>query len=210
MIIFEVFSIVLLGVLLFWTVYNGSIIYVGIKNKRKQVSPVNKDQMDLPRFSIIVPTKNEDIVIRRCLEGLLEMNYPREKMEIVVVDGNSNDGTVKICSEFLGKYPETCKFIREQTSKGKPAALNLALQYTSGEIVGVFDADSLPEKDVLTKVASHFNDTKVMAIQGRTTSLNEESNALTKVIAVEEKAWFQALLNGREKLQLFVPLTGSC
>ena len=49
-----------------------------------------------------------------------------------------------------------------------------------------------------------------MALQGRTISLNEKSNALTRVIATEEKAWFQALLSGREKLQLFVPLTGSC
>jgi cellulose synthase/poly-beta-1,6-N-acetylglucosamine synthase-like glycosyltransferase len=76
--------------------------------------------------------------------------------------------------------------------------------------VGVFDADSLPEKEVLRKVTSHFNDKKVIAVQGRTTSINEKRNILTRVIAMEEKAWFQALLGGREKLQLFVPLTGSC
>ena len=49
-----------------------------------------------------------------------------------------------------------------------------------------------------------------MALQGRTTSLNEKCNALTRVIATEERAWFQTLLSGREKLQLFVPLNGSC
>jgi len=48
------------------------------------------------------------------------------------------------------------------------------------------------------------------ALQGRTNSLNEKNNALTRVIAMEERAWFQALMSGREKLQLFVPLTGSC
>jgi cellulose synthase/poly-beta-1,6-N-acetylglucosamine synthase-like glycosyltransferase len=49
-----------------------------------------------------------------------------------------------------------------------------------------------------------------MAVQGKTTSLNEKNNILTRVAAAEEKAWFQALLSGREKLQLFVPLNGSC
>jgi cellulose synthase/poly-beta-1,6-N-acetylglucosamine synthase-like glycosyltransferase len=209
MIIFDIFSIILLAVLLFWTIYNGSIIYVGVKNKHKYLDLKNKNEA-LPKFSIIVPTKNEETVIRRCLDGLLEVDYPKDKMEIIVVDGNSTDTTGKICSEFTTKYPEIFKVITEKASKGKPTALNLALPHITGEIVGVFDADSLPEKEVLRKVTSHFNDKKVIAVQGRTTSINEKRNILTRVIAMEEKAWFQALLGGREKLQLFVPLTGSC
>ena len=166
--------------------------------------------IELPKISIIVPTKNEETVIRRCLEGILNMDYPKDKMQLIVVDGKSNDRTCEICSEFSEKYPENIKIISEKTAKGKPAALNLALPYINGELVGVFDADSLPEKEVLSKVASYFNDKKLIALQGRTTSINEKNNALTRVIAMEEKAWFQALLSGRERLQLFVPLTGSC
>lgn len=209
MVIFDIISTILLAVLLFWTVYNGSIIYVGIKSKKKAITS-QKDTQPLHKFSIIIPTKNEDMVIRRCLDGIVNMDYPKEKMEIIIVDGNSTDDTKKICGEFSGRYPQLFKFISEQASKGKPAALNLALPHISGDIVGVFDADSLPEKDVLRKVTSHFTDNKLVALQGRTTSLNEKSNVLTRVIAMEEKAWFQALLSGREKLQLFVPLTGSC
>jgi len=211
MIIFDIISITLLAILLFWTIYNGSIIYVGIRNKRKQLSMSSDNKITtFPKFSIIVPTKNEETVIRRCLNGILNIDYPKDKMQIIVVDGKSEDNTFKICSEFSEKYPENIKVICEKTAKGKPAALNLALPYINGEIVGVFDADSLPEKEVLSKVVSYFYDKKVMALQGRTTSINEKSNALTRVIAMEEKAWFQALLSGREKLQLFVPLTGSC
>jgi cellulose synthase/poly-beta-1,6-N-acetylglucosamine synthase-like glycosyltransferase len=211
LIVTDIISITLLAVLLFWTVYNGSIIYVGIRNKRKQMSMGPDTRLaEFPKFSIIVPTKNEETVIRRCLDGILNIDYPKDKMQIIVVDGKSDDNTYKICSEFSEKYPENIKIISEKTAKGKPAALNLALPYIDGEIVGVFDADSFPEKEVLSKVASYFNDKKVIALQGRTTSLNEKSNALTRVIAMEEKAWFQALMSGREKMQLFVPLTGSC
>jgi len=210
MIVSEIISITLLAVLLFWTVYNGSIIYVGIKNKRKQTTFLSDKSAELPKISLIVPTKNEETVIRRCLDGILNIDYPKDKMQIIVVDGKSDDNTLKICSEFSEKYPESIKIISERTANGKPAALNLALPYINGELVGVFDADSLPEKDVLSKVAFYFKDEKLKALQGRTTSLNEKNNALTRVIAMEERAWFQALMSGREKLQLFVPLTGSC
>ena len=208
MIIFDIISIILLSILLFWTVYNGSIIYVGIRSRRKR--PQNNYANEEPKFSIIVPTKDEETVIGRCLNGLLDLDYPKDKLEIIVVDGNSTDGTCKVCSDFSAKYPGTFKIVNEKESKGKPAALNLALTYATGEIVGVFDADSVPEKDVLRKVASYFGDKQLMAVQGRTTSLNEKRNILTRVVSAEEKAWYQALLSGREKLQLFVPLNGSC
>ena len=209
MIIFDVISIILLSVLLFWTVYNGSIIYVGVKNRRRKRTTGNYGNKE-PKFSIIVPTKDEEAVIGRCLNGLMDLDYPKDKLEIIIVDGNSADGTCKVCSDYSAKYPGTFKIVNEKESNGKPAALNLALQYVTGEIVGVFDADSLPEKDVLRKVATYFGDKKLMAVQGRTTSLNEKKNILTRVIAAEERAWFQALLSGREKLQLFIPLNGSC
>jgi len=210
MIVSDIISIVLLAILLFWTLYNGSIIYVGIKKKRKQTAFLSDKSDELPKISLIVPTKNEETVIRRCLNGIMNVDYPKDKMQIIVVDGKSEDNTGKICSEFSEKYPENIKIISEKTANGKPAALNLALPYINGEIVGVFDADSLPEKDVLAKVAFYFKDEQLKALQGRTNSLNEKNNALTRVIAMEERAWFQALMSGREKLQLFVPLTGSC
>ena len=187
-------------------------MYAGIRSKRKLVpiTPIDSVNGEHPKFSIIVPTKNEETVINRCLNGLLSIDYPKDKMEIIVVDGNSTDSTLKICSEFKEKYPQTIKIISETQTKGKPAALNLALPYVTGEIVGVFDADSLPEKEVLEKVAAYFGDAKVMAVQGRTTSVNERRNALTRVVSMEERTWFQTLMAGREKLSLFIPLTGSC
>jgi cellulose synthase/poly-beta-1,6-N-acetylglucosamine synthase-like glycosyltransferase len=212
LIVIDIISAILLSVLLFWTVYNGAIIYAGVRNKRKQTSAAvtNNKITEFPKFSLIVPTKNEETVIRRCLDGILDMDYPKDKMQIVIVDGKSEDNTYKICSEFAEKYPLNIQIISEKTPNGKPAALNLALPYINGEIVGTFDADSYPEKDVLLKVASYFSDKKITALQGRTTSINEKSTALTRVISMEEKAWFQALLAGREHLQLFVPLAGSC
>jgi cellulose synthase/poly-beta-1,6-N-acetylglucosamine synthase-like glycosyltransferase len=210
MILFDVITMVLLSLLLFWAMYNASIIYMGIRSKHKEIPLQVVVTEDLPKISLIVPTKNEELVIKRCLEGILNLDYPKDKLEVVVVDGNSSDGTFQICSEYSKNHPSLIKLLTEKKSKGKPAALNLALSVTTGEIVGLFDADSLPKQDALNRVVSYFNDKKIVAIQGRTTSLNEKSNALTRVIAIEEKAWFQLLLSGRDKLQLFIPLNGSC
>ena len=154
MIVTEIISIILLAVLLFWTVYNGSIIFIGIRSKRKQLTTsLDNKNADFPKFSIIVPTKNEETVIQRCLDGIMNIDYPKEKMQIIVVDGKSDDNTLKICSEFSEKYPENVKVISEKSVKGKPAALNLALPFVTGEIVGVFDADSFPKKMFYQKLS---------------------------------------------------------
>jgi cellulose synthase/poly-beta-1,6-N-acetylglucosamine synthase-like glycosyltransferase len=218
MIYTDIISIILLSVLLFWTLYNGSIIYVGIRHKRKEEALIKAREAELAdsdqlSYSIIVPSKNEESVIQRCLDGILNIDYPLEKIQIIVVDGNSTDKTPQICAEFEQKYPQTFKVISEPAGgqPGKPAALNFAMTYATNDIVAVFDADSLPEQDVLRKTTAYFNsDPNLVALQGKTNSINERSNALTRVISQEEKAWYQMLLSGREKLKLFIPLNGSC
>ena len=167
------------------------------------------DDEELPKISIIVPAKDEEAVIARCLDALLGVDYPRTKIEIIVVEGKSNDATGDVCLEFAKKHPNILRVVYEDTPRGKPSALNLGLISATGEIVGVFDADSVPKRDVLRRVASHFREPSVMALQGNPCSLNEKGNILTKVAARERKAWFQTLLKGRKERNLFVPLTGS-
>lgn len=199
----------LLAAILLWTIYQFPILLASIRHELgNTIHPIDKER--LPRISLIVPAKNEEAVIERCLDALLNMDYPRMKMEIIVVEGGSTDATKDICLKISKKHPNVIRVIHENTPRGKPTALNLGLLHTTGEIVGVFDADSVTKENVLQRVASYFRDPSVMAVQGRTCSLNKDGNILTKVAARERKAWVQALIKGREKLNLFIPLTGSC
>jgi len=182
-------------------------LFAGVK--RSRLKPLCKNVDILPDVSIIVPAKDEEAVIARCLKTLLSLDYPKEQLEIIVVDGHSQDATLEICSDFSEKYPDVVIVLPQDESKGKPPALNLALLYATGEIVGFFDADSVPERDVLRKAVSYFQDSSVMAVQGQPISLNERENMLTRVASKEDQAWFQLMLQGREELELFVPLTGS-
>jgi cellulose synthase/poly-beta-1,6-N-acetylglucosamine synthase-like glycosyltransferase len=208
--ILSAFALVLLTVIMLWTSYHIPIMLTGVVGFKHKPNDGHPSIDRLPTFSLIVPTKNEAKVITRGLSALLNLDYPRTKMEILVVDGDSKDGTAEQCRTFVKAYPRTVRLLKEKASKGKPKALNYALPHVTGEIVGVFDADSVPEKNVLKRMVVNFTDPTVMAVQGRTSSLNREQNMLTKVAAMEEQSWLRSLVNGREKMGLFVPLTGSC
>jgi cellulose synthase/poly-beta-1,6-N-acetylglucosamine synthase-like glycosyltransferase len=155
-----------------------------------------------------VPVKDEDLVISRCIEALLSQNYPKKLLEIIIVDGNSRDGTRKICEAYACDNPGI-QVIDQGGTIGKPAALNDGLRIVRGDIVGVFDADNVPEPDVLMKAAVCFENKDVDALQGRTVSINEDQNRISKVSAIEEKIWLHTVYC-RDRLHLFVPLTGSC
>ena len=161
-------------------------------------------------ISIVVPVKDEEKVIGRLLEALLKLRYPPDKREILVVEDGSVDRTVEVCSEYVKRYPGQVKLIRKPSSKGKPSALNYALKYVKGDIVGFFDADSVPHPDVLKNVCKYFEDDDVAAVQGRTLSINSDENMLTELISYEEAVWCETYLRGKDVLNLFVHLRGSC
>ena len=164
----------------------------------------------LPTVSIVVPVKDEEKVVGRLLEALLKLRYPPEKKEILIVEDGSTDRTVEICSEYVKRYPGQVKLIRKPLSEGKPSALNYALKYVKGDIIGFFDADSVPHPDVLMNVYKYFEDDEVAAVQGRTLSINSDENMLTKLISYEEAVWCETYLRGKDVLDLFVHLRGSC
>jgi cellulose synthase/poly-beta-1,6-N-acetylglucosamine synthase-like glycosyltransferase len=95
-------------------------------------------------------------------------------------------------------------------SNGKPSALNFGLAQAKGDIVAIFDADNVPAQDALMAVVEYFEDPKVAAVQGRTMSINSKQNMLTQFISYEEAVWCEAYLRGKDTLNLFVHLKGSC
>jgi len=207
-------AILIISLLYGWTAYNVPILVVGVrhlrrtKNKKPKVS--FRSKADLPLISVIVPVKDEGNVVSRLLSALLKADYPEDKMEIVVVEDGSVDRTAEICTSFAKEHPSQVRIVSRHVSDGKPSALMEALKHVKGEIVGVFDADNVPEPDVLLRVANHFRDSSVVALQGRICSINAEENMLTKFVAQEEAVRYEGFMRGKEVLGLFVPLNGSC
>ncbi|MEM3623340.1 MAG: glycosyltransferase family 2 protein [Candidatus Bathyarchaeia archaeon] len=117
-----------------------------------------------PFVSVVVPAHNEEKVIERLLKRICEFTYPKERLQVLVVDDGSTDSTGKIIDEFAERY---CfiKPLHRSSAVGKAAALNEALRYVSGEFVYFFDADYVPDVDCLENMNCAFSDLRVGAVQ---------------------------------------------
>jgi cellulose synthase/poly-beta-1,6-N-acetylglucosamine synthase-like glycosyltransferase len=196
-----------------WSLYNLPILATGVKylrNSKKKIEKKCLKETNLPTFSIVVPVKNEEKVIGRLLNALLKLDYPIDKKEIIIVEDGSTDRTLDICMEYAKEDHVNMKILHRPFSNGKPSALNHGIECAKGEIIGIFDADSVLSHDALLNVCRYFENLEVAAVQGRTLSINSEENMLTKFISYEEAVWCEAYLRGKDILDLFVHLKGSC
>jgi len=205
-----IFSFILFA----WAVYNFPAILIGVNQIRRK----NADEElwedytveNLPFFSLIVPMKNEEKVAGRILRSLMKIDYPSDRYEVIVVEDCSVDETWNVCKQFETKYPKRIRCFHRNFSKGKPSALNYGLKFARGEIIGVFDADTLVKPDVLRRTAKYFENQEVAAVQGLLSSINPEENMVTKLIHYETVLQYHALLSGKDKLGLFVHFSGTC
>ncbi len=123
--------------------------------------------VSLPKVSIIVATLNSELTMDECLKAVCELNYPKDSLEILVVDGCSTDRTLEIAE----KYP--VKVISAPLNA--PAAYNYALKIVSNEVLGFIDADAKVEKEWLNKLVAYLNDPQVAGVSGGIETWNKEN-----------------------------------
>jgi len=131
-----------------------------------------------PKVSIIVATLNNEKTIGECLRSILEQDYPKELLEIIVVDGGSRDSTF----EIVKNYP--VKAI--SMSMNAPQAYNYAINSTESDVVGIVDADAKVEKEWLKKLLPHLKEKNVAAVSGTIETWNSDK-VLPKCIGFDLK-----------------------
>lgn len=137
-----------------------------------------------PFISVIVPAKNEELVIENTVRSLFRLVYEKEGLpnyEVIIVDDNSSDSTFTVLSRLKNEFPGLVPLKRTGGAQGKSAVLNFALKSAKGEIIAVFDADSKIAPDFLEKSVSHFLDESIAGVQGRVRMINAGENILTKM-----------------------------
>lgn len=116
-----------------------------------------------PKVAIVVPCFNEERTVGKTMESLLALTYPRDMLEVLVVDDGSKDGTGSIVARYTAADLRV-KYFRKENG-GKYTALNYAIERTDAEIIGCLDADSFVDKDALIEAVKTFErDNSVMAI----------------------------------------------
>ena len=157
------------------------IVYYLWMARKKREYELAVDNNYRPNVTLIVATYNEASVIVDKLKNIQEMDYPDSKLQVILVDSASTDGTIDMCKSFLARtnlrFP--VELISEKERLGKSYALNVALKYAEGEIVATSDADSFWNTDALLKGVSYFADPSVGAISGRETLSNIRRNVYT-------------------------------
>ena len=127
------------------------------KTKKNKIKKINYKITKYPSTTIVVPCWNEQDTLAGTINSLLQLNYPKDKLKIVIVDDGSTDNTWKVAQTFE-KYPNI-KLIQKENG-GKHTAMNLALKNTNTELVGCLDADSFVDPDALKYLIPHFQKNK--------------------------------------------------
>ena len=127
------------------------------ENRHKLKNPILKQY---PAVTIAIPAYNEEKTIGGTIESVLRLKYPKKKLEIIVIDDGSTDGTFEIIKQY--KKFGVKIFHKENTGKGD--TLNFALGQATGEFFTCLDADSFVEPDCLLKMLGYFHNKEVMAV----------------------------------------------
>lgn len=120
----------------------------------------------LPFVTVAIPVYNEEESAIGTIESVLNLDYPRDKFEIIIVNDCSTDNTHKIISRYLRDYKGKCniRYVVHKVNRGKGAALNTALHKSKGEFFVCLDADSFVEPVALKKMLPYLNDKVVAAV----------------------------------------------
>jgi len=164
-----------------------------------------------PTVSILIPARNEEAVVGALLQRITELTYPKDKLDVIVIDDASTDNTGRIAEGFAQAY-NYFKVIHRGLNdggKGKPAALNDGLKQAKGEIIICFDADYYPQIDVLEKLTAYFVDPEVAVVQGRVTVLNERATWVSRLAALERIAGYRVDQLARDDLGLIPQFGGT-
>lgn len=203
--------LITLSILFFYGMHGFFLVYLYNKFKDVKYEPKGRFE-ELPKVCIQLPTYNEALVVDRLIESVCKINYPKDKLEIQVLD-DSTDET----QEVLKKIVEEKKkegfniyyYHRDNRQGFKAGALKEGLEKTDAEFIAIFDADFIPNPEFLNKTIHYFTDPKVGMVQTRWEHLNSEYSLLTRAQALALDGHFVMEQQVRNKAGFFINFNGT-
>ncbi|WP_107838988.1 glycosyltransferase family 2 protein [Metasolibacillus meyeri] len=195
-------SLILIWVMLLYHMFLMQGGYLHFRSFEKPIDKWSEKMVDVPTVSIFIPAHNEAVVIEQTLRAMSRLHYPKDKLEVIVINDNSSDDTGIIASKFAEKFPfiRVIETVEPNKGKGKSSALNSALADSESEIVVVYDADNTPERmAVWYLVMGLVNDPKAAATVGKFRVINADETWLTRFINIETICFQWMAQGGRWK-----------
>lgn len=171
-----------------------------------------KEWDELPHVTIQLPMYNESYVVERLIDRIVELNYPKDKLEIQVLDDSTDDtiDKAKAKVEHYQKQGFDIQYIQRDNRVGfKAGALDYGLKDAKGEFVAIFDADFMPNVDFLMQAIPYFSSDKIGVVQSRWTYLNENYSFLTRLQTVILNTHFSVEQGGRNASGAYINFNGT-
>lgn len=193
------------------TAYTMNFYYLAFLSIRKKEKPTTIS-LGTPSVTIQLPIYNEKYVAERLVNAVCAMDYPKEKMRIMVLD-DSDDDTVNLLANLVNDYKRkgyVIEHVRRGTRKGyKAGALKHAMKSTNTDFVAIFDADFIPPKWFLTRAIPHFSKSNIGLIQCRWGHVNENYSAITQAQALSLDFHFLIEQKAKSNSSLFMNFNGT-
>ncbi len=196
-----------------FTQLNLTISYIASKRKKEKhdFKKFSSDQ-EKPIVTVQLPVYNELYVIERLIDAVVNFNWPKDKLEVQVLD-DSNDETVDIIANKVkslqGQGYNIKHVIRPERVGFKAGALSYGLDRCEGKYVAIFDADFVPDVEFLNKTIPFFNDDNVGVVQTRWGHINRDYSMLTRLQAFALDAHFKVEQVGRNRGGHFINFNGT-
>lgn len=162
------------------------VLYLFWKHRKQTPVPVS-EFAELPHITVQLPTFNEMHVVERLLEAVAAFDYPKDKLQIQVLDDSTDESAAlsRRLSENLAARGFDIEFRHRVNRVGfKAGALDEAMPTAKGEFIAIFDADFVPPPDLLKKMIHHFTDHNVGLVQARWGHMNKDFSLLTRLQAI--------------------------
>ena len=205
--------LIILVALAVYGFHRSSLVFLYYRHRDKH--PVARGKFaELPAVTVQLPLFNEMYVVERLLDAVAAIRYPRDRFQIQVLD-DSTDETCDICrhkiEQLIVRYPDLdIEYVHRTDRTGfKAGALENGLRTAKGELVLIFDADFVPNPDILERTVHHFLDPEVAVVQCRWEHINRDFSALTEAQALMLNGHFIMEHAGRNRSGRFFNFNGT-
>jgi len=161
--------VLMLGRTVFWLCY-------------RSFAPAHADEA--PLLTVVIPAYNEGAMVEVAIRSVAAADYPRERLEIIVVDDGSTDDTWRYIARTAQQFPQLVTAVRLERNQGKRAALAAGFRRARGEIVVTVDSDSEIERQTLAAIAGPFRDPRIGAVAGKVAVHNRRAGLIPRMLHV--------------------------
>lgn len=186
------------------------LLYYLSRRKKAKGNEVSISQ--LPMVTIQLPLYNEKYVSSRLIDAVCNMDYPKDRLEIQVLDDSEDDSREAVLASVQKKRLKGFNIhhiSRQDRSGFKAGALRMGMQYAKGEFIAIFDADFVPPPEFLKMSLRYFSDSRVGLVQSRWGHMNENYSTLTEAQALSLDLHFLIEQNAKSSTHLFINFNGT-